>query len=530
MTELLTAAQMRAIEAAAIASGETTGLAMMERAGEAVVAAVSAWVAGGVAPAPRCGVPPEYPWQNEKPRHAVVLCGPGNNGGDGFVVARLLAQDGWEVEVFLFDDPTQLAGDARTNCDRWLSMGAVRPLSACISARWARQPLVVDAFFGTGLTRGLPTEIENVLMATWNCPRVAVDVPTGLCADRGIMLSPKRLPPAHLTVTFHRPKSGHFLIAGPAQCGALIVSDIGIATQGIAPFKADEVVQTVRPVRLLKGHGHKYTHGHALVLAGGVGKGGAARLAARGALRVGAGAVTVGCPHEALAENAAQLNAVMLQSVGDRGGLQGMLADRRINALCVGPGFGTHDHEADLLHAVLEHRGDGGARSPRLVLDADALTIIAQDGRLFAQLDKDCVLTPHAGEFARLFPDLAAKLDDPEEGEAGASKADVTREAARRTGCTVLFKGPDTVIADASGRCSINASVYERAAPWLATAGSGDVLAGFITGLLARGFGPMEAAETGAWLHTECALSFGPGLIAEDLPEELPKVLQKLEI
>lgn len=266
---------------------------------------------------------------------------------------------------------------------------------------------------------------------------------------------------------------------------------------------------------------HKYVHGHALILSGGVGKGGAARLAARGALRIGAGVVTAGVPPAALIENAAQLNASMLAKINGVDDLNAVLADARINALCVGPGFGTGSREKALLSAAL----DAGRC---LVLDADALTMLASEPSLFAKLSDSCVLTPHAGEFARLFPDIAGKLNAPATKGPAYSKVDATRAAAKRAGCVVLFKGPDTVIAAPDGQCSINASVYERAAPWLATAGSGDVLAGFITGLLARGFAPMAAAETGAWLHTECALSFGPVLIAEDIPEELPKVLKAL--
>ncbi len=289
---------------------------------------------------------------------------------------------------------------------------------------------------------------------------------------------------------------------------------------------------------------HKYAHGHALILSGGVGKGGAARLAARGALRIGAGAVTLGTPPAALIENAAQLNAIMLTAIKDADTLADTLQDKRMNALCLGPGLGLGAREKELIAAVLDQRSPGldpgpqtqAARrgpgsSPGLrstVLDADALTHLAQDETLFGRLHAKCILTPHAGEFARLFPDIAEKLDAPATKGPAYSKVDATRDAAKRAGCVVLFKGPDTVIADPSGRCSINASVYERSAPWLATAGSGDVLAGFITGLLARGFSPMQAAETGAYLHTECALSFGPGLIAEDIPEELPKVFQKL--
>ena len=247
-------------------------------------------------------------------------------------------------------------------------------------------------------------------------------------------------------------------------------------------------------------------------------------MAARGALRIGAGVVTVGCPVDAIPENAARLDAVMLREVADGAALAEALEDRRITALCLGPGLGV-ERAAVLLPAALAVRGD---HAPYAVLDADALTALARDASLFAALHDRCILTPHAGEFARLFPDIAAKLAAPATKGPAYSKVDATREAAQRAGCVVLFKGPDTVIAAPDGRCAINSAHYDRAAPWLATAGSGDVLAGFIAGLLARGFPPFDAACTAAWLHVECALSFGPGLIAEDLAEELPKVFRAL--
>lgn len=267
---------------------------------------------------------------------------------------------------------------------------------------------------------------------------------------------------------------------------------------------------------------HKYSHGHALVLSGGPGKTGAARLAARGALRIGAGLVTIACPQKALSEIAHQTTAIMCQSIDGAPGLREMLEDDRLNALCLGPGMGLGaDTQALVIEALKSKR--------KIVLDADALTRFERNpDSLFDLTHENCVLTPHEGEFKRLFPDIAEKLEAPATSGPAYSKVDATREAAARAGCTVLFKGPDTVIARETGHCSINSSAYERAAPWLATAGSGDVLAGFITGLLARGFGPMEAAETAAWLHTECALSFGPGLVAEDLPEELPKIFRTL--
>lgn len=296
-----------------------------------------------------------------------------------------------------------------------------------------------------------------------------------------------------------------------------------------------DAVGLVNPVisRLKKRSAQKFTHGHALIVSDTHGCSGAARLAARGALRIGAGLVTMASPPDAMAENAARLDAIMLREVAGAEELAGVLQDRRINALCLGPGMGTGEGQGDLLAVTLApppppppHGGDGR----RLVLDADALTILSQRADLFAALHEGCILTPHAGEFARLFPDIAEKLSAPATKGPAYSKVDATREAAARAGCVVLYKGPDTVIAGPDGRAAINAAVYDRAAPWLATAGPGDVLSGFITGLLARGFSPFDAACTGAWLHVECARSFGPGLIAEDLPEELPKVLRSLGV
>lgn len=268
---------------------------------------------------------------------------------------------------------------------------------------------------------------------------------------------------------------------------------------------------------------HKYSHGHALVVSGPPGKGGAARLAARGALRIGAGLVTVGCPLRAVPEHSAQLNAVMVRALDGAPGLAETLEDARITAVCLGPGLGLGQATHDMVKAAL---GSGRAA----VLDADALSRYERKpDALFEMLHARCVLTPHAGEFARLFPDIAMRLrEEPQSGPAF-SKVDATRAAAARAGCAVLFKGPDTVIAAPDGHCSVNAAVYDRAAPWLATAGAGDVLAGFIAGLMARGFDTVQAAETAAWLHVECARSFGPGLIAEDIPEQLPGVLRALE-
>ncbi len=274
---------------------------------------------------------------------------------------------------------------------------------------------------------------------------------------------------------------------------------------------------------------HKYIHGHALILSGPTGHTGAARLAARGALRVGAGLVTLGVPAEAQQEVASQITSIMLRQIGEVRAFAEVLKDDRLNALCLGPALGL-DRARELVPVAL----DGGLETyptRGVVLDADVLTAFEdKPDELFQMLHARCVLTPHGGEFARLFPDIAAKLNTPATKGPAYSKVDATRDAAKRAGCVVLFKGSDTVIAAPDGRCSINSAAYEREAPWLATAGSGDVLAGFITGLLARGFDPMQAAETGAWLHVECALKFGPGLIAEDLPEQLPAVFRDLNV
>jgi hydroxyethylthiazole kinase-like uncharacterized protein yjeF len=544
MTELLTAAQMRAIEAAAIASGEVTGLELMERAGRGVVEAIFE----------------EWPELKAGSFRAVVLCGPGNNGGDGFVVARLLKEWGWAVEVFLYGEPGRMPPDARANYERWAAEGDVviidmdppgQPCHEPVDAVFAKSDdtcVFIDALFGTGLRRGAEASFwiwqdlriwhhEDIVLRV-----VAVDLPSGLCADSGRSLVAAGVPdrraviPADLTVTFHCLKPGQLLAEGPELCGKVHVVDIGlpdrISLEGLRLTGGWSFAYS--RTCLTKRTGHKYTHGHALILSGPPGRSGAARLAARGALRIGAGLVTVGCPPEALAENAARLDAVMLRPLADAAALAEVLEDARINALCLGPGLGLDERARGLLAVALESRGKPrptgpvGWGLPRLVLDADALTLLAQNPDLFSALHEGCVLTPHAGEFARLFPEIAEKLAAPATKGPAYSKVDATRDAARRAGCVVLYKGPDTVIADPSGRCSINSAHYDRAAPWLATAGSGDVLAGFITGLLARGFAPMQAAETAAWLHVECARKFGPGLIAEDLPEELPAVFRDL--
>lgn len=513
--ELLTPAQMRALEQAAIESAVVTGTGLMERAGAAVVAAVVR----------------HWPNLSQGPRRAVILCGPGNNGGDGFVVARLLQARGWVVELFFAGDATRLSPDARANHDRWAVIGAVWPLSA-LPGLAGGTGLIVDALFGLGLRRALDRDlVQRVIVPLaqadhggWR--RVAVDIPSGICADSGRILTGNdghaAACRADLTVTFHSLKPGHLLAEGPDHCGRVVVQDIGLPVSSLLKYANLRAATAPAAAVLDKGPGHKFSHGHAVVLSGGAGRSGAARLAARGALRIGAGLVTLAVPASAQAEVAAQITAVMMRGVEDGAALAQVLQDVRITALCLGPGLGLDSRAAGLVSVALADR----ARA--VVLDADALSLLGGDPALFAALHSRCVLTPHAGEFARLFPDLALRLAAPAVSGPACSKVDITRAAAARAGCVVLFKGPDTVIAAPDGRCVIHSATGARRAPWLATAGAGDVLAGFIAGLLARGHDPLAAAEAATWLHVTAARAVGPGLIAEDLPEALPRVFRSL--
>ncbi len=489
-----------------MASGLVSGPDLMERAGAAVALAIDAT------------------WP-DLDRPVVVLCGPGNNGGDGYVIARLLSGQGRKVTIFALGDP--MTPDAQRARAGWTG-----PVSGFAALDWATfqfHPIVVDAIFGTGLMRDLAPGVWGALAMAQEsgCPLVAVDILSGICADSGRVRSEGGYleHPAALTVAFDCAKLGHMLDLGAEMTGKLVIADIGLAEwrDGYTRTRDDEVASEAEPSgRIAKTGGHKYVYGHALVLAGGVGRGGAARLAARAALRVGAGLVTVGCPPSAITENAGRLDAVMLRPVADAAALHAMLTDRRISAQVLGPALGLRAREVGL---VAEAMASGRAT----VFDADALTLIAGDPGLRAGLHARCVLTPHGGEFARLFPEIAVWMEaSPVSGVPAISKADAVRRAALEAGCVVLLKGIDTVIAAPDGRCVVHAAVRERAAPWLATAGSGDVLAGIIGGLLARGLSPFEAAETAAWLHVEAARAFGPGLIAEDLPEQLPGVFRAL--
>ncbi|WP_300029238.1 NAD(P)H-hydrate dehydratase [uncultured Roseobacter sp.] len=549
LPELLTAGEMRRLEQRAVSAGHVTGSDLMARAGAGVVDAITEawplWQAGsGASPHRPADGPPGYLTPEEVPGRVLVLCGPGNNGGDGFVIARLLAARGWAVDLRLFGARDRLPADAAAHAALWEKVGETRAWDAGAIKAGARPDVIVDAVFGIGLTRGVPAavaEVFAVCRAGWpdgGRPRVvAVDCPSGLDLDTGrVPGAPEPVCAADLTVTFHSPRPGHFLARGPEVCGHLRVVDIGLSDTDTAGrmrlldpgFGGTAQAVPRWPLTVIgkaRRGGHKYEHGHVVVFAGGVGRGGAGRLAARAALRVGAGLVTLVCPPAELQENAARLDAVMVRSLR-KDQRVGDIADDRVSAFCLGPGLGVGARTRALVLEVLGRRGaEPGQNAPAVVLDADALSSFSNDPEvLFAALHDRAVLTPHGGEFARLFPDLARRWQD------GGSKADAAQAAARRAGCTVLLKGADTVIASPDGAICLHAAAFERAVPWLATAGAGDVLAGMIAGIAAPSDAgdPVGAAQAAAWLHVECARVFGPGLIAEDLADMVPRVLAGL--
>ena len=475
---LLTCAQMAVADASAIASG-TPGTTLLEAAGRAVARAVA---------------------ERYRKQPVLVLCGPGNNGGDGFVAARHLRAMGWPVTLVLVQGAGELRGDAAWAAGLW--QGAIAQPSLDLLAG---RPLVIDALFGAGLTRPVAGVAADLIerMTKERLAVVAVDVPSGLHGDTGAVMGVA--PHAQLTVTFFRAKPGHYSLEGLRRCGELCVVDIGIPAavlDKIAPqLWRNEPVLWAEALRRGDPGDHKYARGHLTIL-GGESATGAARLAALAARRAGAGLVTIASPQAAAAIYRAAEPGNLVTTLD----VEHVLEDQRRNAFLIGPGSGVNDRTREAVLAVLAARR-------RVVLDADAVTVFADDpSRLFSAIGGPALLTPHEGEFRRLFPDLAD----------AAGKVERVRVAARRSGATILLKGADTVIAAPDGRAVIN--VHAPAS--LATAGSGDVLAGIAGGLVARGLGPLVAGAAAAWLHGECACRFAkPGLIAEDLVERLPEAL-----
>ncbi|MCE1236679.1 MAG: NAD(P)H-hydrate dehydratase [Hyphomicrobiales bacterium] len=487
---------MAEADARAIAGG-TPGRVLMENAGRAVADAVGhRWPVGA---------------------RVLVLCGPGANGGDGFVAARILKERGCVVRLMLLGDRARLVGDAAEAAERW--RGAVEPLDPATLPRALREAtVVVDALFGAGLARPLDGRAAEAVEAVNAArrPVVAVDLPSGVDGATGRVMGVAIR--AAFSVTFFRMKPGHLLLPGRLLCGQTLVADIGIRPHvlaAIAPKTFRDLPPLWRdalPAPALDGH--KYSRGHAVVVSGPLARTGAARLAADAALRVGAGLVTLASPPDALVVNACHLTAVMLARMDGAAGLAEILADPRRNALVLGPAVGVGEGTRALIEAAF-------AAAAALVLDADALTTLAEAPEpafaAIAARPAPVVLTPHEGEFARLFPDLAEKTSP-------LPKTERARAAAARSAAVVVLKGPDTVIAAPDGR----AAIADNAPPDLATAGSGDVLAGLVGGLLARGLSAFEAAAAAVWLHGECGRRAGPGLIAEDLAAELRPILTAL--
>ena len=472
----------RAADSFAIENG-VAGLALMERAGQGVAREVT---------------------RRWAPRPVIVLCGPGNNGGDGFVVARQLAEASWPVDVALLADAADYGGDAAAMLSKW--QGRTLPMAQVDLAQYE---LIIDAIFGAGLSRplsGIAFQLAHKLDEAGG-PIVAIDIPSGVVGDTGE--NGGCCFRADLTITFHCLKPAHVLEPGRSLCGDIVLADIGIPAGWVDGIAAEAELNAPslwpRLPHSDPGHIHKHQKGRLCVVSGASTATGAARLAAEAGLRSGAGLVTLLSPPSALQVNAMHLTAIMLDRFKDAQSLIDVLVARRATATIIGPGCGVGEQTRQLVVAAASREGS-------LLLDADALTSFEEDPEsLFSHLRTHDVLTPHEGEFRRLFPDLFSHQR---------SKIERTRMAADRAGCVVLYKGSDTVIAAPDGGVRVNthASVH------LATAGSGDVLAGIIGGLLARGFSSFDAASIGAWVHGEAAIRLGAGLIAEDLPHILPEV------
>jgi len=479
---LLTPLQMGDADRATKASG-IDGFGLMEAAGGAVAVAVGVrWLM----------------------RPVTVLCGPGNNGGDGFVAARHLADAGWPVKLALLGSRDKLSGEAAHAASLWKG-----PIAAFSSECLEGAGIVIDAIFGAGLSRPLDGKALAMVEALKirRIPVCAVDVPSGLDGASGVILGAAA--PAELTVTFFRKKPGHLLYPGRGLCGDVVLADIGTPISAL-----DEIAPNTwenGPDLWLGGYpwpqpeSYKYKRGEVLIL-GGEAITGASRMTAMAASRAGAGMVTLAAPSRVWSIYATSLIDAIVDSFDGLEEFEVLLADRRRNVIAIGPGAGVGASTRQFVLAALATRRAA-------VLDADALTSFAEAPEdLFRAIAGPCVLTPHAGEFKRLFHFEGDKLQR-------------TRSAARQSNAVVVFKGPDTVIAAPDGRAIINSNAPAQ----LATGGSGDVLTGFVAALLAQGMPPFEAAAAAVWLHGAAATDYGLGLVAEDLPNALPRVLRKLK-
>ena len=484
--EILTTTDMAAADRHAIAHG-VSGEALMEAAGEAMARAIAArWSA----------------------RPVLALCGPGNNGGDGFVAARRLAERGWPVRVAAMAPVKELSGDARTAALAW--SGPVETLDADAIPGAG---LVIDALFGAGLSRPLERAPAACAQACASFRAqggvvVSADIPSGVHGDQARSNGPAFT--ADLTVTFHRYKPGHVLQPGRTACGELVLADIGIPETWRDDARACASLNAPDAWTLpgASAHDHKHARGRLGVLAGPAGKTGAARLAGQAGLIGGAGLVTLLAPGSSYLEAAiASPAALMTAKLSAPGAFADDLDARRADAAVIGPGAGADEALRERVLSALER---GGA----LVLDADVFTAFADTPEAFFDaLHERCVLTPHQGEFDRLFPGLR---------EQAGNKIEAARTAARTSGAVVVFKGPDTVIAAPEGEVSVNV----HADPALATAGTGDGLAGLTGAFLARGLDAFDAARAAVWIHGEAGRRMGEGATAHDLLDRLPGALQ----
>src|ERR1700691_1511909 len=491
MIELLSNAEMARADRLTIAGG-VAGITLMERAGAAVADAVAA--------------------RHPVGSRVVVLAGPGNNGGDGFVAARLLAQRGFSMHLMLAGEVARLKGDAAAAAAKWKG-----PIAPAQPDGFANACVIVDALFGAGLDRPVEGQARAMIeaMNAHAAPILAVDLPSGINGSTGAVMG--TAVKAQQSVTFFRKKVGHLLLPGRLHCGRVSVADIGIPATVLAEIGVQTFENTPQLWRGVfpraQVGGHKYDRGHAVVVSGPLGSTGAARLAARAALRAGAGLVTIASPRDALAVNAAASLAVMVRPVDGASELAEFLADRRLNTVALGPGLGVGPSTCEAVLTALS-----GDRA--IVLDADAITSFAGDPArlaeaLHARRSWPTLMTPHEGEFDRYFAPLDQRT------KVG-SKLERARLAASLVGATIVLKGPDTVVTAPDGRAAIAAN----APPYLATAGAGDVLTGMAAGLLAQGMPAFEAAAAAVWFHGEAAPAVGPGLISEELPEALAKVYQ----
>lgn len=503
--ELLSPAEMSEADRLTIAAGPADGISLMRRAGEAVATEVLK----------------RYP----SAKHIHVLCGPGNNGGDGYVVARLLAGSGVGTTIWSSGAPRPESDAALAAAE---SLVKSRPLSD-FDAEFGS--IVIDALYGAGLSKPLSGDAAKAVdtVTALRLPVVAIDLPSGVSGASGEILS--RAFRAEVTVTFARKKPGHLLLPGRGQCGEIVLADIGVG-DGIIAQLAVSTFENVpdlwlRELPVPAVDAHKYKRGHVGVFSGGPSASGAARLSAMAAARSGAGAVTVLSPGNAMQVNAIHLTSIMLREAGSLEEVQEFLTARHPEALVFGPGLGPKPKVGDFALQLIKTLAEGARASQTanhggaIVLDADAITSMAHQPQALFEAARHLnapalVITPHEGEFGRLFPDIA--------GDKTMSKLDKARAAAARANATIVYKGADTVIAAPDGKAAINSN----GAPWLATAGSGDVLSGIIAGLLAQGMPPFEGTCAAVWLHAEAGSRFGPGLIAEDLPLALLPVLREL--